>query len=525
VLAGTLTRDGSGYGIRLKAIESVTGNVIVETSGRASGIDQVVGVATTLGNEVRTALGDETSDSAKKFATETLSATSLDVVREYAMAINAASTGKFEDAMQSYKRAAALDPTFGLAYTGMASLSGNMGQRQEAEAYAREAIKHVDKMTERERYRTRGMFYYTTNDYEACVKEYGDLVARYAGDALARNNLAVCATKLREIGRAREEMARVVAILPKRSLYRVNAALYSVYAGSFEAGEQEARVAQELNDPWALQALALAQQGQGKTAEAIKSYQALATVQGAGTSYTASGLGDVALYEGRFDDAVRLFADGAKVDLAAKDGDRAAYKQVALALAELARGRQRQARAAAEQALANGADMLQVRFLAGRVFAQAGAIPQARAIAAELTTELQAEPQAYGQIIEAVIALERKDARAAVKLLTEATARLDTWIGRFDLGRAYFAAGAYPQADSEFDRCLKRQGEAISLFLDEEPTSGFLPPVYYYQGRVREAMGTAAFGESYQRYLAIRGNAADDPFVADIRKRLRASAR
>ncbi len=240
VLAGALTRDGSGYGVMLKAIESVTGNVIVETSARASGKDQVLGVATTLGNEVRTALGDETSESAKKFATETLSATSLDVVREYAMAINAASTGKFEDAMQSYKRAAALDPTFGLAYTGMASLSGNMGQRQEAEAFAREAIRHVDKMTERERFRTRGMFYYTTNDYEACVKEYGDLVSRFAGDALARNNLAVCATKLRDIGagargdgQGRRHPAEAIALpCERRALFGVRRQLRGRGAGS-----------------------------------------------------------------------------------------------------------------------------------------------------------------------------------------------------------------------------------------------------------------------------------------------------
>ena len=261
----------------------------------------------------------------------------------------------------------------------------------------------------------------------------------------------------------------------------MNAALYSVYAGSFEAGEQEARVAQELNDPWALQALALAQQGQGKTAEAIQSYQALAGVQGAGPSYTASGLGDVALYEGRFDDAVTLFSDGAKADLAAKDGDRAAYKQVALALAELARGRQRQARAAAEQALANGAGMLQVRFLAARVFAQTGAIPQARAIAAKLSAELQAEPQAYGEIIEGVIALERKDARTAVKLLTEATTLLDTWIGRFDLGRAYLVAWRLsagrlgvrplPQAPGRGDSALPRRRAHLRV-----PAAGLLLP-------------------------------------------------
>ena len=66
--------------------------------------------------------------------------------------------------------------------------------------------------------------------------------------------------------------------------------------------------------------------------------------------------------------------------------------------------------------------------------------------------------------------LERR-AAAGRRTLKEANEMLDTWIGHFDLGRAYLAAGAFPQADSEFDRCLKRSGEALSLFLDEEPTS------------------------------------------------------
>ena len=42
-----------------------------------------------------------------------------------------------------------------------------------------------------------------------------------------------------------------------------------------------------------------------------------------------------------------------------------------------------------------------------------------------------------------------------------------------------------PQADSEFDRCIKRRGEALSLFLDEEPTYAYFPPVHYYQARAR----------------------------------------
>ncbi len=166
---------------------------------------------------------------------------------------------------------------------------------------------------------------------------------------------------------------------------------------------------------------------------------------------------------------------------------------------------------------------VQVRFLAARIYALTGATAQARAIASQLAAELQAEPQAYGKIIEGVLRLEEQEPRQAIRLLGEANALLDTWIGRFDLGRAYLAAGAYPQADSEFDRCLKRSGEALSLFLDEEPTSGFLPPVHYYQGRVREGLKSAGFAESYRTYLAIRGAAGEDPLLADIRQRIPAS--
>ncbi len=57
---------------------------------------------------------------------------------------------------------------------------------------------------------------------------------------------------------------------------------------------------------------------------------------------------------------------------------------------------------------------------------------------------------------------------------------------------------AFLQADSAFERCLKRRGEALSLFLDDEPTYGYFPPVYYYQGRVREGLNSTRAGESVQ---------------------------
>jgi eukaryotic-like serine/threonine-protein kinase len=192
-------------------------------------------------------------------------------------------------------------------------------------------------------------------------------------------------------------------------------------------------------------------------------------------------------------------------------------KFVSVAYANLMRGQNGPAIAAAEKALRNSTAM-PIRFLAGRILAEAGAAARAGTVASGLASEVPAEPQSYGKIIQGVIALKTGDPGQAVKILTDANSVLDTWLGHFDLGRAYLALRAFPQADSEFDRCIQRRGEALSL-LDSDPTYGYFPPVYYYQGRAREGLGTAGFADSYRAYLKIRGKSTEDPLLPDVRKR------
>jgi Flp pilus assembly protein TadD len=517
VLSGSVDRQGSRYGVSVKATQAVTGNVIASATERASSKDKVLGVATSLAARVREALGDDTSDSKKRFAMDTLSATSLEVVREYAGAMEALSRSKNSEALQGFSKAAALDPNFGLAHAGMAIASRNLDKQEDAEKYVKEAIRHLDGMTERERYRTRGMYYFLTNDYQACVKEYGDLISRYAADAAARNNLALCLTHLRDMPRAVDEMRQVVKVLPNRALYKENLAQYLAYSGDFKAAEEQSRAMQEPG-LFGVLPLAFAQLGQGLLTRSAATFERLAKIDDQGASYTASGLGDLALYEGRYLDAARIFTQGAAADVAAKDTDRAANKFAALAYTQLLRRQNVAALAAADRALANS-QAVKIRFLAARVFVEAGAAAKAGALSAALGAELQAEPQAYALIIDGLTALQNGNPRRAIKDLTDANGLLNTWIGHFDLGRAYLEAGGFPQADSEFDRCIKRRGEALSLFLDEEPTFGYYPPVYYYQGRVKEGLNSSKSADSYRAYLDIRGKSTEDPLVADARKR------
>ena len=519
VISGSIARAGGGYAVSVKALRPVTGDVIFTATNRTSRKDQVLGATTDLATDVREALGDTPSDdSAQRFAMETLSATSLDVVRHYAAAMESMADGRFEEALTNYSRAVKLDEKFGLGYQGMAVASRGLDRQQDAENYIKEALRRVDSMTERERLRTRALAYMITGDYEKCAGEYRALIDIYAADASARNNLALCATQLRKMSDALQEMDRVIEILPKRALYRVNAGLYAAYGGDFARAEAPSKAALDLGSAWGLQPLAFAQLGQNQFDRAAETYEAMGKAGELGPSYTASGLADLAIYQGRYSEAVRILQAGAAADRAAGERDRAASKFAALAYARLLRQERAPAVAAAENALKNS-QTVKIRFLAGRVFVEADAAFKAKPLIEGLVRELNAEPQAYGKILEGNAALKRGDARTAIKSINEANALLNTWIGHFDLGRAYLEAGAFAQADSEFDSCIKRRGEALSLFLDEEPTYGYLPPVYYYQGRVREGLKSAGFAESYRTYLDIRDKAGEDPLLREIRRR------
>lgn len=521
VLSGSLDRQGSGYTLSLKAQQAVTGDQIAIAEDTAPNKDQVLSAATKVAATVRKALGDRTSESAQRFAMETLSATSLEAVHEYSLGMLALANSKNQEALASFSKAVDLDPNFGLADAGKAIASRNLSQHQDAEKYIKEAISHIDRMTERERYRTRGMFYFITGDYQKCVDEYEALTARYASDVSAHNNLGICYSYLRNIPKMIEETRRASEILPKRVLYRYNLAAFESLAGNFPVAARDVQTALQMDPSYekGYLILAMTQLGQNQLSDAADTYHKLEKISATGASFAASGLADLAMYEGRFSESARILSEGATANLAAKQLDQAAEKFAPLAYVQLSRGQNAAALAAAENALKNSQEV-KVRLLAGLIFAQLGQSDKVKTLADGLANELQPEPQAYAKLLAGEIALKAGDAHAAIRSMTDANTALDTWIGRFELARAYLEAGAFAEADSELDRCIKRRGEAILLFMDEVPTYGYFPPVYYLQGRVREGMKSAGSSESYQKYLDIRQKAGEDPLLADIRRRL-----
>jgi tetratricopeptide (TPR) repeat protein/predicted Ser/Thr protein kinase len=520
VVTGELSRRGDQYSVSATALDAVSGNVIAKAEVTAANKDEVLLTIPKLAAPIRKALGDTTSESAQlQAAGGAFTAASLEAVHQYGIAMNQQFAGNAEAALKSFAKAAELDPNFARAYAGQAAVAGNLGQFQDAEKYAKLAMEHVDRMTERERYRIRGMYYVRTENWPKCVEEYSELLKQYPADNIGQNNLAACYAAMHNMPRALDEARRAVELAPKDLMARNNFSLYACYIGDFQTCEREAREALRLNPSFeeGLLLVAYAQLGQGQVAQATETYKELQKTGARGASFAANGMANLAQYEGRYREARQLLEKAVETDLTAKQPDQAADDLVMLAYTEVMQGDLRSALVAAEKALANS-QSAKIKFLAARTFIEAGQASKGRKIGETLGSELQAQPQAYSKLILGEAALKEHDPRQALQMFAQAQSLVNDWLVHFDLGRAYLDAGAFAEADSEFDRCIKRRGEALELFTDDMPTYSYLPPVYYFQGKARDGLKSPGASDSYRTYLSIRGKAGEDPLIAESRR-------
>jgi serine/threonine protein kinase/tetratricopeptide (TPR) repeat protein len=522
IVTGSLSKRGNAYSLSVKAIDPLSGKTLASTNVNTAGKDAILLEVPKLAVPIRQALGDTTPKSVQLTALQgTFSTDSVEAVHHYSVGMEQQFLGKWADALQSFSQASQLDPNFARAYAGMAAASGNLGQLPAAEKYAKLAMEHVDRMTERERYRVRGMYYIWTENWQGCVEEYSELVKQYPVDNIGHSNLAACYARQLDMPKAMEEARRGLEITPNDVLARMNFSLYACYASDFKACERGAKEVLQLNPKYeeAFLVLAYSQLLQGLLPQASEAYQRLEKISTWGSSMAASGFGDLSLYRGDYRNAAQTLEKGAAQDLIANNRGAAADKLMMLSYANLLRGNKAAAVAAAQRALANS-QSVKIRFLAARAFVEAGELAKARTLAVDLTLEIQKSAHVYAKLILGEAALKEHNPNQAIELLNEAKDRSDTWLGRFDLGRAYLEAGAFTEADSEFDRCIQRRGEVLELFMDDVPTYSYLPAVYYYQGRDREGLKSPDFDKFYHMYLSIRGQSTEDSLLPDIHRRL-----
>jgi eukaryotic-like serine/threonine-protein kinase len=523
VLAGSIAREGSGYRVAVDAIDPIPGTILSTRSAVAASRDTVLQAVNEVGNALRGALGDTTPQSAQLSGQETFTASSLEAARAYSEGQDLMNGGQYAASIVKFQRAVTLDPKFGRAFANWGVAAYALGQGDEAERLYKQAFSVIDRMSERERLRTYGSYYLTVAQaYQEAVTTYAKLVDLYPADRAAHGNLAVAQFWTLNFGKALLSGRQALALYPTAVKLRNNVALYAMYTGDFGAAAQEAErvLKQDPNYirayvPLAVSAILTASQ------PAAPLYERMAGINAAGASRAAAGLADLAMYEGRYGDAVRTLPAAIDIDRKAKDLAGASGKSILLSEAHLALGDKTRAAAAAQSAMATSQSEA-VLFASARVLTAAGHFPAARDIAVQLNQRTQGYSRVYAAVINAELALARHAPADAVDALRAAQQVADLWVVNYALGVAYVEAGRYPEAIASLDRCVQRRGEATAIFLDDVPSVRYLATLPYWQARAQEGSGLRdEAAANYRRFLTIR-RSATDAMIKDARTRLEA---
>ncbi len=524
LVAGTISQLPHGYRVDLRATEPATGQPIAMLGQEVGQKEQVLSAVAALAARVREALGESASEMSETEAAEIVSAVSLESMRAYAHAQELTMAHKIQGALDEYQRAVALEPSFGRAYAGMAVIYSNyFKEMDKADASYKEAFKHLDRMTEREKYRTLGTYYLNVaRNYRKAVENYETLARLYPADDGAHGNLALASVLMGDIPRAQQEVRKSLELYPRNSLQRYNYAMYSMYATDFATAVAESVRLHEDNPAfeYAFLPMAVSHLALGHAAASEESYDRMSKQSAFGASFATLGRADTHLYFGRCRAAIALLTTGIEDDAKRNDAGAMAQKYVALAEGWMKLSDVSQAGEAAAKAIALFRHESTL-FPAARVLVCAGRAEEATQVVSDLTKMLQRHTTAYARLITGELAATRGLVAEAIDAFQEAQSRHDSWFSRFLLGRAYVEAGHYAEALAELDVCAARRGETSDAFFFDMPTLRYLPPLYHWLGRAQEGVGvTAQARESYGRFLQLRAQGDPDTLVTDAQARM-----
>jgi tetratricopeptide (TPR) repeat protein len=226
----------------------------------------------------------------------------------------------------------------------------------------------------------------------------------------------------------------------------------------------------------------------GDAQAAAQAYRKMLELDPRAASLARMGLGDIALLQGDHEQAITELNEGLAADRKAGNKRAQADKLVAIAQAKLASGDTGAATAAITQALSLSSALAHI-VPAAKMYIAMGDIAAASELQRQLEGKLQAEFRAAASLIKGNILLAQGDTVGAVDALRSSREMLDSWLIHFDLGRAYYSAGYYAEALSEFELCTSRIGEATSIYLDDNPSFRYSAQLKEWLAKTRAELG------------------------------------
>jgi eukaryotic-like serine/threonine-protein kinase len=222
-VAGSIATLGSQYVLGVKAVNCLTGEVLVQEQSQVTKKEDVLRTLSSQASLLRRNLGESIA-SIQKFDVPLPEATtsSLEALHASSLAGRKLYQLDFPAAIALLHRAIELDPNFAWAYDGLAINYINSGKQQQFEENIRKAYSLRQRATERERLQIEGMYYVNTGELEQSAQTFELTKNLYTQDTAAYIALTVIYSMLgREelvLQAAREAFRRSPSRLTRQNL-------------------------------------------------------------------------------------------------------------------------------------------------------------------------------------------------------------------------------------------------------------------------------------------------------------------
>ena len=511
---GRVTTRGLGFDLTLEAKSVGSVEPLFRGTESARDLSDVIPAAVRAGVALRAALGDAP---AKGETDRVVLSPSVEAVHEWVVGHGLSAQGDYFGAVDHLKRALAKDPDFTEGHAALGIALDNLLLHAEAAREFEIVLRSADRLSERRRLTLLGDYYGSLGRYAESIAAYEQLLSKWPGDIGAEVSVAATAVEAASWPLAVELARRAVADHPRAVIARSNLVL--AYMGNNSYAEAEHAGATMLTDfpnapRYGFACLAMAQTLLGEPDRTVETFKRLAAVDPEFADETAA---DIALYQGRLDDARGLLQG--QIDQALARNNPGDARTEFAALAELRMRRHDKVGALAAATATLGGTSPRLNYLVGRVFVQAGRPEAAIALARAWTESTAADERMYTKLIDGDVLRERGRLRDAIAAYQEAGRIRDGWFVHERLGAAYLALGAWGDAERELSACVERRGE-IAVFAT--PSLHHLPAAHYALARAKEGGHRPDALATYQAFLALEPNAQNDPLADDAR--LRAAA-
>ncbi len=205
VVAGDVGTAGGAYVLSARVLIPDTGEELASLRETARDSSEIVRAIDELSKQLRERLGESLRSLRANAPLDRVTTGSLEALRKYSQGMTAVARGDGDKGRALFEEALEIDSTFAMAWRKLAVMAAG---EEQIEAATR-AYELRDRLTDRERYHTIGLYhFYVDRDFERAATAFRTLLDTHPDDGLALNNLSVSYLWMGDLERALDAATR-----------------------------------------------------------------------------------------------------------------------------------------------------------------------------------------------------------------------------------------------------------------------------------------------------------------------------